>query len=90
MKKFKRATATYTGQSMALRHHCNPSGSDHMFMNGEPLEVTEADAEHYAKKSDFDVKIEYFPKKAKPAKEKPEKDTPPQKEKKPEGKGGKK
>jgi hypothetical protein len=90
MKKFKRATATYTGQSAALRHHCNPSNTDHMFRRGEPLELSEADAEHYAKKSDFDVKIEYFPKKAKTTKGKPKKDTPPPKEKKPEGKGGKK
>lgn len=65
MPKFKRATATYTGPSSALRHHCNPSNTDHIFRRGEPLEMGEEDAKHYAKKSAFDVNIEYFPKKEK-------------------------
>ena len=80
MLKFKRATVTYNGPSAALRHHCNPSGTDNMFFLGEPLEVSEADAKHYAKRGGFSVNIEYFPKKPKKAKK-------PKKPKKPEAKG---
>ena len=84
MSRFKRATVTYLGPSEALRHHCNPSGTDNMFFRGEPLEVSEADAEHYAKRGGFSVDIEYFPKKAKP-KGKP-KDEKPEAKAKPKGK----
>ncbi len=89
MLRFKRATVAYNGQSEALRHHCNPSNTDYIFQRGDAQEVPEIDAEHYAKKSDFEVIIEYFPKKVKPAKGKPKKeDTPPPEKKTPEGKGG--
>lgn len=76
MSRFKRATVTYLGPSSALRHHCNPSGSDYIFDRDVPQKVSEADAKHYAKHpGGFSVNIEYFPKKATPAKEKKSKRT---------------